>query len=186
VTSPIDLIAELFAGEGARSYLGEDVSLATHMLQAGALAENSGAPGHLVAAALLHDVGHFAKVGCRHTDGPQLEPVDLRHEDAGADWLMQWFPDEVTEPVRLHVLAKRYLCTVEPGYFAGLSPASVQTLSLQGGLLREAAAREFEGLPHARAAIAVRRWDEAAKDPAVATPRFDHFRGILHTLLTSS
>jgi len=183
--SPIDRIAGLFAGEGARSYLGEDVSLATHMLQAAALAQSSGAADHLVAAALLHDVGHFAEVGLRHTDGQQLEPVDYRHEDAGADWLAQWFPEAVTEPVRLHVMAKRYLCAVEPGYFGGLSPASVHTLSLQGGVLPEAAARGFEDRPHARAAIAVRRWDEAAKDPAAATPPFEHFQGLLHTLLTT-
>jgi len=181
VTSPIERIAGLFAGEGVRNYLGEDVSLATHMLQAGALAESPGAPGHLVAAALLHDVGHFEEIGRRHSDEQQ---EDHRHEAAGADWLAEWFPVEVTEPVRLHVMAKRYLCAVEPGYFAELSPASVDTLSLQGGMLTDPEARAFERLPHAQAAIAVRRWDEAAKDPAVATPPFEHFRDLLDTLLT--
>jgi gamma-butyrobetaine dioxygenase len=76
-------------------------------------------------------------------------------------------------------MAKRFLCTAEPDYFARLSPASVHTLSLQGGPLSVEEARAFEQLPHARAAIAVRRWDEAAKDPAVATPSFDHFRQLL-------
>jgi gamma-butyrobetaine dioxygenase len=184
VTSPIDVIAGLFDGEGLQSYLGEQVSLATHMLQAGALAESCGAVDHLVAAALLHDVGHFAAVTRRQIDGQQLEPMDYRHQDTGADWLAQWFPVEVTEPVRLHAMAKRYLCTVEPGYVASLSPASVHTLSLQGGPLTEAQARAFEGLPHARAAVAVRRWDEAAKDPAVATPPFDHFRQLLDRVTT--
>src|SRR5712692_6369809 len=103
--APIDLIAELFAGEGWRSYLGEEVSIAVHMLQAGALAERSGAPDHLVAAALLHDVGHFEAIGRRQTDAQQLEPVDFRHQDSGADWLAQWFPEQVSEPVRLHVMA---------------------------------------------------------------------------------
>jgi gamma-butyrobetaine dioxygenase len=181
--SPIDHLAGLFAGEGMRSYLGENVSLATHMLQAGALAESSGAPRALVAAALLHDVGHFAETSGRLTDRPQSEQVDFRHEAAGADWLAQWFPVAVTEPVRLHVMAKRYLCSVEPGYFAGLSPASVQTLSLQGGLLTKPEAHAFERLPHAQGAIAVRRWDEAAKDPAVAPPPFEHFERLLRALL---
>ena len=177
---PIDLLAQLFSGEGLRSYLGEEVSLATHMLQAGALAESSGALDHLVAAALLHDVGHFADIGRRGTDSQQLEEmVDYQHEAVGAEWLAQWFPDEVTEPVRLHVMAKRYLCTVESGYFDKLSPASVHTLSLQGGPLTPDDARAFEHLPHAQAAVAVRRWDEAAKDPALATPSFDHFRELL-------
>jgi gamma-butyrobetaine dioxygenase len=177
--SPVDRIAQLFADEGLRNYLGEEVSIATHMLQAGALAESSGAPEYLVAAALLHDVGHFEAVGRRQADGRQLERIDFQHQDTGANWLAQWFPEEVTEPVRLHVMAKRYLCTVEPGYFARLSPASVHTLSLQGGPLTDPQAREFEGLPHASAALAVRRWDEAAKDPAVSTPPFEHFRQLL-------
>jgi gamma-butyrobetaine dioxygenase len=179
VISPIDVIGQLFEGEGLRSYLGEEVSLATHMLQAGALAERSGAPDQLVAAALLHDVGHFEAIGRRQTEAQQPEPTDYRHQDTGADWLAQWFPEAVTEPVRLHVMAKRFLCTAEPDYFARLSPASVHTLSLQGGPLSVEEARAFERLPHARAAIAVRRWDEAAKDPAVATPSFDHFRQLL-------
>jgi gamma-butyrobetaine dioxygenase len=179
VTSPIDVLAELFAGEGALSYLGEEVSLATHMLQAGALAEGSAAPEPLVAATLLHDVGHFTAIGRRQTGGHQIERIDYRHQDTGADWLARWFPVEVTEPVRLHVMAKRFLCSVDPGYVAGLSPASVQTLELQGGPLTDAEARAFEGLPHARAAVAVRRWDEAAKDPAAITPPFDHFRALL-------
>ncbi|HLZ31925.1 MAG TPA: HD domain-containing protein [Chloroflexota bacterium] len=180
--SPIDHLAGLFAGEGVRSYLGEDVSLATHMLQAAMLAERSGAPDHLAAAALLHDVGHFAEVGRRRGD----EHVDYQHEAAGADWLAQWFPLAVTEPVRLHVMAKRYLCTVEPGYFARLSPASVHTLALQGGVLTDPEARAFEQLAHAQSAIAVRRWDEAAKDPLLAPPPFEHFADALRRLLTSS
>src|SRR5207245_11399515 len=93
--------------------------------------------------------------------------------------------EALTEPSRLHVTAQCCLCAVEPGYCAGLSPASMHTLSLQGGVLPEAAARAFEDRPHARAAIAVRRWDEAAKDPAAATPPFEHFQGLLHTLLTT-
>jgi gamma-butyrobetaine dioxygenase len=76
-------------------------------------------------------------------------------------------------------MAKRYLCTVEPGYFARLSAASVHTLGLQGGPLTEAEARAFERLPHAESAVAVRRWDEAAKDPTLPTPTFDHFRDLL-------
>jgi gamma-butyrobetaine dioxygenase len=179
VLVPVDLLAQLFAGEGLQSYLGEEVSLATHMLQAAALAERSGASDHLVAAALLHDVGHFEAIGRRLPEAP-----DQRHQDTGAGWLAQWFPEEVTEPVRLHVLAKRYLCAVEPDYVARLSQASVDSLALQGGPLTEGEARAFASQPHARAAVAVRRWDEAAKDPAVAAPSFDHFRPLLNQIAT--
>ena len=184
MSAPIERIAELFAGEGVRSYLDEEVSIAVHMLQAGALAERAGAADALVAAALLHDVGHFEAVGRRVTDTQRLEPIDRKHQDSGAEWLAQWFPAAVTEPVRLHVLAKRYLCAVEPEYLAKLSPASVHTLSLQGGPLTEAEAREFERRPHAQAAVSVRRWDDRAKDPAVATPTFEHFRQLLTDLVT--
>jgi gamma-butyrobetaine dioxygenase len=178
VSGPIDLIAQLFAGEGLRSYLGEEVSIAAHMLQAAALAEGAHAPDHLVAAALLHDVGHFEAIGRRQSDGQHLETVDHRHQDAGADWLAQWFPEAITAPVRLHVMAKRYLCSVE-SYLATLSPASRHTLTLQGGPMTEDEARAFARLPHAQAAMSVRRWDDAAKDPAINTPAFEHFRELL-------
>ena len=101
----IEAIAKLFAGPGSRDYLGEAVTIGEHMRQAGALAEAAGAPAPLVAAALLHDVGHL-----RHE-------TDARHGTAGAQWLGQWFGPAVTEPVRLHVAAKRYLCATAPGYF---------------------------------------------------------------------
>ncbi len=175
----VDVLEGLFAGEGARRYLGEDVSIATHMLQAGGLAERAGATDAVVAAALLHDVGHFEAIAPRQADRQDLAPIDYRHQDVGADWLAQWFPEAVTEPVRLHVMAKRYLCSTEPGYVERLSPASVHTLSLQGGPLSEVDACAFERLPHAQAAIAIRRWDEAAKDPAAVTPPFEHFRALL-------
>jgi gamma-butyrobetaine dioxygenase len=181
--APIDQIAELFAGEGLRSYLGEEVSIAVHMLQAGALAESSGAADALVAAALLHDVGHFEAIGQRQTLGSELDPIDYRHQDSGADWLARWFATEVSEPVRLHVLAKRYLCVVEPGYLAQLSAASVHTLALQGGPLSEAEARAFARQPHAQAAVSVRRWDDQAKDPMLPAPPFDHFRQLLTRLI---
>ncbi len=185
VISPTDRIAELFAREGMRSYLGEQVSIAVHMLQTGALAEKTGAADAIVAAALLHDVGHFEAVSPRPTRARQLEEQDFRHQDSGADWLAQWFSTEVTEPVRLHVLAKRYLCAVERTYLARLSPASVHTLALQGGPLTPAEVGEFERMPHAQAAVNVRRWDDQAKDPGVATPAFEHFRGLLSQLATT-
>ncbi|HYK33010.1 MAG TPA: HD domain-containing protein, partial [Streptosporangiaceae bacterium] len=137
---PVQLIAELFASDGAAEYLGEPVTQAAHMLQAATLAQRDGAAPELVAAALLHDVGHFTGT----VSGQQLMTgTDNRHSDVGADWLAQWFGPDVTEPVRLHVAAKRYLCAVEPGYAARLSPASVYTLSVQGGPMREAEASEF-------------------------------------------
>jgi gamma-butyrobetaine dioxygenase len=178
---PVDEIGELFAGEGAQDYLGEEVSVAVHMRQAGALAEAAGAPPEQVAAALLHDVGHIC--GATPSGRELMAGHDNRHGDAGAAWLAQWFGPAVTEPVRLHVAAKRFLCAVEPGYFDKLSAASVYTLSVQGGPMDEAEAAAFAALPHAAAAVAVRRWDEEAKDPDAVTPEYGHFRELLTQLM---
>jgi gamma-butyrobetaine dioxygenase len=166
----VEAITELFAGPGARDYLGEPVTIGAHMLQAGALAEAAGAEPPLAAAALLHDIGHL-----------RSEP-DRRHGEAGARWLSQWFGASVTEPVRLHVAAKRYLCAAEPGYLGLLSAESVRTLALQGGPMSPDEAAAFEALPHARDAVALRRWDDEAKDPAVTPPGFGHFAPLLEAL----
>ena len=133
-----------------------------------------------MAAALLHDVGHFAgAVTGRRTDGRHRQPA----QPLGADWLARWFGPEVTEPVRLHVAAKRYLCAVEPGYHDRLSEASLYTLRVQGGPMSPAQAAQFAALPGAADAVAVRRWDEEAKDPDAPTPPFEHFLPLLTALL---
>jgi gamma-butyrobetaine dioxygenase len=190
IMSPVDAIAELFASAGAADYLGEPVTVAAHLLQAGALAQQAGAPPSLVAAALLHDVGHLrgADALAEEIDvsGRELMAgTDNNHGERGAQWLARWFPSSVTEPVRLHVAAKRYLCAAEPSYFGQLSEASVYTLSVQGGPMTGAEAREFEREPHAADAIAVRRWDDQAKDPSADVPDFDFYRPLLTSLLAA-
>jgi gamma-butyrobetaine dioxygenase len=163
---------EMFEGEGLRDYLGEDVSMAQHMLQAAGLARAAGAAEHLVVAALVHDIGHFTGV----ISGRELMAgKENHHDDAGADWLAGWFGPEVTEPVRLHVAAKRYLCAVDPAYVGALSEASVYTLKLQGGPMSDAERKAFEGSPYFSDAVALRRWDDMAKDANAATPAFDDF-----------
>lgn len=176
---PATVIAALFASDGAAEYLGEPVTQAEHMLQAAALAEQDHAARALVAAALLHDVGHFAGTLTGHD---LMRGTDNRHEQNGAAWLGRWFGEEVTEPIRLHVAAKRYLCTVEPGYAASLSPASVYTLGVQGGLMQRAQLAEFEANWYAAAAIRVRRWDDMAKNPGTQVPGFDHYTATLRGL----
>ena len=167
------------AGPGARDYLGEPVTIGIHMRQAGALAEaavkGAGEVGgqSLVAAALLHDIGHLR------------QESDSRHGDAGAQWLSQWFGPAVTEPVRLHVAAKRYLCASEPGYYRRLSAESVRTLAPQDGPMTADQVAAFEALPFARDAVAVRRWDDEAKDPAITPPEFSHFEALLKALARS-
>lgn len=179
---PVDELAELFSGEGARAYLGEAVSQAQHMCQAGALAEASGASESLVAAALLHDIGHFRG----QLSGEDLmRGVDNCHEETGARALERWFANSVSEPVRLHVAAKRYLCHAEAGYLAKLSRASQHTLSVQGGPMSPEEAQAFEHEPFWADAVVLRRFDEQAKDPDVATPHFEHFASLLEVLVES-
>jgi gamma-butyrobetaine dioxygenase len=187
--TPVRRLAELFDSEGAGDYLGEPVTVAQHLLQAAALAAAAAAAPALVGAALLHDVGHLRGADPL-ADQAELSGRDLMtgtdndHGDRGAAWLARWFPPALTEPVRLHVAAKRYLCAAEPGYLAKLSRASVYTLSVQGGPMSEAEARAFESVPFAAEAIAVRRWDDLAKDPQAAVPGFSHYCQLLEGVLT--
>src|SRR5947209_4661571 len=148
-------ILQLFAERGRSAYLGEAVTQEEHALQAAWAAEKAGADAPLIVAALLHDVGHLL----HDLDHAAERGVDDCHEERGRLWLEEHFAPAVSEPVRLHVAAKRYLCVAEPGYFGRLSPASVLSLELQGGPMTEDEATAFRAGPFSAAAIALRRWD---------------------------
>ena len=107
--------------------------------------------------------------------GPASAGVDDVHEELGAVWLAERFGPEVSEPVRLHVAAKRYLCTVEPDYSGKLSDDSNTSLKLQGGLMSPDEVAAFRANPWHAEAVRLRRFDEAAKDPRASTPDFDHY-----------
>lgn len=159
-------IIDLFNTRGGSQYGAEAVTQLQHALQTAAHAEEAHAPAALVAAALLHDVGHLLH------DLPDDAPdhgVDDRHEILGQHWLERHFPAAVTEPVRLHVDAKRYLCAIEPAYLAHLSEPSRVSLALQGGPMSPAEQAAFTASPHAADAVRLRRWDDLAKDPGVTT-----------------
>ena len=179
---PIDEIFRLFEVRGEAAYGGEAVSQTQHALQAAALAERAGASPLLVAAALLHDVGHLTGEG---DEGLAQAGVDAFHELVGADWLAARFRPETVQPVRLHVAAKRWLCATRPDYFERLSPASVQSLKVQGGPMSPEEARAFEAEPHWRDAVRLRSWDEAAKVAGAATPPLEHYRPALLTALAA-
>lgn len=175
----IQRLFDIFERSGSRSYLGEQVSMAEHMLQAAALAEAEGAAPALVAAALLHDVGHFT------VDMPEIfqsAGIDRRHEEAGARLLAPHFGPAVTEPIRLHVAAKRYLTGTDAAYRAALTSASVATLAMQGGALTGAEAAAFSSEPYAEAALRVRRWDDAGKVAGRRVPGLGYHRGLLESL----
>lgn len=178
----IDGIFHLYRARGDQAYLGEPVSMTDHMLQSAALAEAAGAAPAVVAATLLHDLGHLVH---GLADDAADHGIDTAHEEVAARWLAPWFGPEVVEPIRLHVAAKRYLCAIEPGYLARLSPASVLSLSLQGGPFDDADSAAFAALPHAAAAVELRRYDDEGKSAAAVTPTLEHFRAGLVAIVTS-
>lgn len=179
----VDQILDLFQRAGQGAYFGEAVSETEHALQTAALAVRDGASPVLVAAALLHDVGHLLH-GLPETIAEQ--GVNARHELGGSEWLAEHFGPAVSDPVRLHVDAKRYLCAVEPAYRAELSAASERSLQLQGGPLDAEGVRRFEQEPHFRAAVALRRWDDEAKVPGLVVPGLDSYREILLSVVQLS
>ena len=172
-------VMRLMGKLGGEAYFGEPVSQLEHALQAAWFATQTNSAPALVAAALLHDIGHLL-----HDLGENVadQGVDTRHEEAGYGWLLARFGPAVAEPVRLHVAAKRYLCRVDPEYYANLSPASVQSLAIQGGPFTEEQAREFERLPWYRDAVQLRRWDDAAKQPGLGVALLEDYRELLDTL----
>ena len=171
--NPIEEIFQMFAQRGEEAYFGENVSQKEHALQAAALAVQAGAEDALVVAALLHDIGHVLH---NLPEDIAAHGIDGRHEAVGEAWLQAHFLPEITEPVRLHVAAKRYLCTKEPEYLNTLSPASIQSLKLQNGLMSPEEIAEFERNPHYRAAIRLRGWDDAAKIIGWEVPELETYR----------
>lgn len=165
-------LGELLEGKGRRRYGLSGVNQLQHALQAALLAENTGGPASLITASLLHDIGHMVHgLG----DDPAADGVDDRHESLGHAYLSRWFGPEVTEPVRLHVAAKRYLCGTESDYFGRLAPDSVRSLELQGGPMPADEAAAFRAQPYAEDAVRLRRFDEGAKVRELATPPVAHF-----------
>ena len=170
-----DNLIVLFRELGQEPY-GEHITQEEHAIQCAALAEHQDAPDSLVLAALLHDVGHL------------IEQADdafghHKHDRSGADYLSRFYGPEVTEPVRLHVTAKRYLCAVEPGYQEKLSPASAYTLSKQGGPMNEEDVVSFEQNPGFRDAVRLRRWDEGGKVEGLEIKPFEAYRSLMEKLV---
>jgi [1-hydroxy-2-(trimethylamino)ethyl]phosphonate dioxygenase len=180
MTEVIDEIFRVFREQGSGAYLGEPVSLTEHMLQSAFAAERDGAPPRLVAAALLHDYGHFIH------DLPEDSAehgVDTEHEEVAHAFLSAHFGPEVAEPVRMHVAAKRYLCATEPSYMAELSPASILSLELQGGPYSPLEIAAFEASSHAEDAVRLRRYDDIGKVPGLQTPDLEHYRPVLQAAI---
>ncbi len=170
---PFDYL-ESFAGE---SYGREAVTQLDHALQTAALAVEEGATDALVLAALFHDIGHLLPETVSNATAHERG-----HATLGARFLGRFFPEEVTEPVRLHVLAKRYLARVDT-YRSTLSEESERSLARQGGVLESWEAEGFLGLPWSQEAVELRGWCDRAKRIGHRVPPLDTYREISARLI---
>ena len=168
----LDSLTAIYDGRATGQYGLTLINQRAHAVQSGYHARAQGLPAALVVAALLHDIGHMVHDLGEH---PAAMGIDDKHENIGADWLKRYFGPDVTEPIRLHVAAKRYLCTVETGYFDKLSDDSIESLSIQGGKMSQDEVTAFTQEPYWEGAVALRRIDELAKDPNGPMPPFGTF-----------
>ena len=176
----VDEVLTLYRRWGAEHY-DEAVSQTDHALQTAACALAEGSSDELVAAALLHDVGHLLELEQRKGRG-ELPTQDRSHESVGARWLAGLFGPTVTGPIALHVRAKRYRCAVDPAYREALSAGSTRSLELQGGPSDADEVASFESNPGFRDAVLLRTWDDRGKVEGLEVPPLEHHRPLLERL----
>lgn len=176
----VGFLGDIFDRRGGEEYLGEPVTMAEHMLQGAHFAERAGEPEIIVVSALLHDIGHFtSEFGTFSMDDVE----DRHHEEAGAKVLEQFFPTLVTDCVRYHVAAKRYLCATRPEYFKRLSEASIHSLNLQGGPMSTEQVAAFEKNPNLNEIVKVRYYDDAGKRADLRTKPFSDYAPMLQRVV---
>ena len=175
-------IFDAFKLKGSERYGAEEVTQLQHALQCGHLAIKANASERLIVAALLHDIGHILD----DRDMPEncSENLNDQHEFRGHQFLVEQFGNSIADPVRLHVVAKRYLCTKNPDYEKKLSPTSLKSFHDQGGKMSPEEVRQFEDEPAFREAIQLRHWDDAAKDVSMVTPPLEDFATLIESSLT--
>lgn len=173
----IDEVFALLQRSGAEEYFGEAISKLQHAEQCAFHAQQAGADEELVLASLLHDIGHLLEV-----EGAQRDARVgvINHDEIGEEWLLaRGFSKRLSALVGGHVDAKRYLTAVNPNYLARLSPASVETLKLQGGPMDATSAAAFAEVPELRDILRLRSWDEMAKDPQWSGAGLESYREML-------
>lgn len=185
----IDILFDAMLSAGNVQYDTEAVSELEHALQIAELADAMSGDPELVCAALLHDIGRVAVRQDEISD--TLVPDHMGktvagargHDDVGAALLGAVLPERVVAGVRLHVAAKRYLCTVEPAYNDIISGGSIETMKMQGGLMSDAELAEFRATPWSDDAVQIRRWDDMAKVPGLETRPLEYWRPLVESLM---
>ena len=156
-------------------YIGENVTIAEHMIQSAMVAEKTKSKDNLICSCLLHDYGHFI---VDDPDGLVKNNQDGKHEDIGYEYLKKFFKKDIVEPIKHHVLAKRYLAR-DKKYYNRLSGASKVSLKLQGGVLNNKEAKIFEKDEFFKDSIKLRKFDEAAKKIGVNIKDISEYKNLL-------
>ncbi|SES67654.1 HD domain-containing protein [Thorsellia anophelis] len=177
----IEEIKVLMNSFGDTQYYGSPVSQLEHALQSAMLAQEAGENAKLITASLLHDLGHLVLYSNQIRNEIKTNQ-DYQHQELIATLLVNLFDEEVIEPIRLHVDAKRYLCAVNPLYEEQLSPDSIHSLELQGGRFNEEEVEAFRSNVHFEDAVKLRLWDDEAKTPNTITPSLDYFLSIAESI----
>lgn len=176
----VENIINLFAEKGSQMYGHEAVTQLEHGLQCATLASESGQSNEMIIACLLHDLGHLIhSLG----DDASSQDIDDLHEYRALPMLQKLFEPAVTEPIRLHVGAKRYLCAIDIDYWKKLSNASKTSLELQGGVFSLEAASGFIRQPYAKFAVQLRIYDDQAKMLNKSTPPLSYFTQYMNACL---
>ena len=161
-------------------YIGEGVTISEHMIQSAMLAEKNNSTTNLICSSLLHDYGHFI---LEDPDEMVNQNKDGMHEKIGYNFLKNHFIEGVVEPIKNHVRAKKYLAR-DKSYYRILSNASKISLKLQGGIMSDTEAKEFEKEKYFEDSVKLRRFDEGAKKIGLKIKSIEDYKDLLVSKLS--
>ena len=172
----VDLLFDFIKEEGKTNY-DESVTQSQHSLQTASLARTEDGRRHIVIASLLHDIGHLL-IDENDSKNDFLKK-DLNHENIASNFLKDFFSEEITESIRLHVVAKRYLCSIDNSYYESLSKASKNSFKVQGGALNKEEINELENNKYFKDAVRLRKWDDRGKVSLKEVEELDTYKEMI-------
>ena len=172
----VDLLFDFIKEEGKTNY-DESVTQLQHSLQTASLARIEDGRRHIVIASLLHDIGHLL-IDENDSKNDFLKK-DLNHENIASNFLKDFFSEEITESIRLHVVAKRYLCSIDNFYYESLSKASKNSFQVQGGALNKEEINELENNKYFKDAVRLRKWDDRGKVSLKEVEELDTYKKMI-------